>query len=94
MVSFSNCNYIDVGAFDNCSQLMSIILLTSEVPSLYDTILKSEYWHLFNNTPITDPALTGHYGSIYVWDNRVEDFKEHPRWSMYADRITSYVFPV
>ena len=80
----TNITDIDQSAFRNCSQLMSVYLLRSQVVTLYNS-------NTFGGTPMKDSSYTGSFGSIYVPASLVESYKTANYWSYYADRITSYV---
>ena len=81
-VSFPACTYIASNAFYNCSKLESIYLLNSSVCSLIS--------NAFFLTPIYESYYLGYFGSIYVPESLVADYKAASSWSYYADRITAY----
>lgn len=70
--------------FIGCTSLMALTLLSTSVAALANV-------SVFNNTPMSNSGLTGAWGSIYVPDSLVSNYKAANNWSAYADRITSYV---
>ena len=69
--------------FSNCINLSQIIINTSK------GIVALGPSNLFANTPIVNSALLGYFGSIYVPNNRVEQYQTASGWSYFSDRITS-----
>jgi len=69
-------------AFANCSSLESLYLLNCKMVSLANA-------NAFANTPMSNSALLGHYGSIYVPSSWVASFKTATNWLAYSDRITA-----
>lgn len=90
--TFCNCSNLSVAvlgtrqiytsAFYNCSSLESLYILTCSTVHLQNT-------SVFANTPMSNSALLGHYGSIYVPSSWVASFKTSTNWIAYSDRITA-----
>ena len=83
-VSFPNVTSIGNSAFNGCRSLVTMILLNSVVAKLSNA-------NAFTNTPMSNSTYTGSFGSIYVPASLVDSYKASTNWSVYADRITSYV---
>lgn len=83
-VSFPKATRIGNSAFYNCINLMSAYFLAQSIVTLNNVTA-------FFNTPMSNSAYTGSFGSIYVPASLVSDYKVATNWSVYADRITSYV---
>ena len=82
--SFPNVMSIGSHAFRNCTSLVSAYFLSSSVVTLAST-------SVFQYTPMSTSSYTGSFGSIYVPASLVDSYKTAKNWSVYADRITSYV---
>ena len=82
-VSFPNLSYIGPSAFSGCTSLEKIVLLSTSVCSLG--------YYVFYNTPMSKSEYLGHFGSIYVPESLVSDYKVAKNWSSYAERITAWV---
>lgn len=76
------CSYIGDNCFAYCSSLKSLYLLSTAVP--YRT--SYQYDRGFYGTPIA-VSEAGEYGSIFVRASLVSDFKGHPGWFRYSERI-------
>ncbi len=70
------------GAFDGCTSLQSITMLTDTVPTLEGEDSLSAEKTMFAHLP--DDFR------IYVIDNMLEKFINHPQWTKYRDHIVSY----
>lgn len=77
------CSLIGTSAFSSCYALESAYFLSSSVVKLSN--------YAFNNTPMSKSTYLGYFGSIYVPASLVESYKSASNWSVYSDRITSYV---
>lgn len=77
------CSKISAAAFYNCSKLSELILLSNSVVTLASP-------DVFHNTPISNSAFLGYFGSIYVTASLVDAYKTALTWSIYSDRITAY----
>lgn len=84
-ISFPNVTTIGASAFSNCYNLVSAIFLASSVIFLGT--------NAFGGTPIGDYTTStgGVYGSIYVPASLVDSYKTATNWSVYSERITSYI---
>ena len=82
--SFPNAISIGQFAFASCSKLSAVYFLASSAASLINS-------NAFSNTPMSNSTYTGTFGSIYVPASLVGTYKSKATWSVYADRITSYV---
>lgn len=80
-VSLPNVTLIGSYAFRNCYNLLSFYLLGSSVPVLAASVFI--YTPIGGNTASTG----GVYGSIFVPESLVSDFKAAANWSAYSDRI-------
>lgn len=74
---------ISTTAFAWCTNLSQVYILGSVKCSFMGSV--------FGSTPMTDSSYLGYWGSIYVPSSMVSDYKTTSNWSIYADRITSYV---
>lgn len=83
-VSFPNVTSIANSAFAGCKSLTEVIILSPTVAKLQNT-------NAFATTPMSNSTYTGSFGSIYVPASLVSAYKEANNWSVYSDRITSYV---
>lgn len=83
VASFGKAGNVSASAFYGCSRLMSLYMLGSRVGALATTAL--------SNTPMSNSTYTGSFGSIYVQASLVDSYKSAANWSVYKDRITSYV---
>lgn len=79
-----SCSIIASSAFINCSCLSAITLQRSSV-------IKLSNINAFRDTPMSNSALTGAFGSIYVPASLVDAYKSATNWATYADRITAIV---
>lgn len=79
-VHLSNCN-IYPGAFGLCTSLERLYIHDSTVYALSHNIL--------NSTPMTDSAILGYYGSIYVPSQYYSQFYAQAV-SAYKERIVPY----
>ena len=77
-----NVRSIGKNAFDGCSSLKSITMLTDTVPSLEGEDAASEEKPMFASLPSDF--------RIYVIDNMLEKFLNHPQWTKYREHIVSY----
>ena len=75
---------IGASTFYNCSSLESLYFLgaSTTVPQLGNI-------NAFQNTPMSNSAYLGHYGSIYVPSAMVASFKAATNWITYSNRITA-----
>ncbi len=73
---------IGKGAFDDCTSLASITMLTDTVPTLEGEDSLSLQKTMFASLP-------GDF-RIYVIDNMLEKYLNHPQWTKYRDHIVSY----
>ena len=82
-INIPNVTRIERGAFEDCHSLEKVYvgMNVSKVVSLGALI--------FTFTPMTDPNLTGNYGSIYVPASLVDAYKTALFWSNYKSRITA-----
>lgn len=71
----NRCDSIDQGAFSLCSNLDTLIIEGTTVPTLTDTIA-------FGGTKIEDGT-----GYIYVDDSMVTQYQQATNWSQYAAQI-------
>lgn len=69
-------------AFNYCSSLFSVYLLTGSVVSLPNGS------GIFASTPMVS-SVDGRYGSIYVPENLYSDYISHASWSVYSERFVS-----
>lgn len=83
-VSFPECTNIGGNAFKNCKSLSKLYLLSPSVATLGNA-------NAFQSTPMSLSSYIGDFGSIYVPASLVESYKSAANWSVYSDRITSYV---
>lgn len=83
-VSFPSASSIGSYAFCKCSNLSTINLLSTSVCTLINS-------NAFFATPIQYSSYTGSYGSIFVPESLVSDYKVASGWSYYSDRITAYI---
>lgn len=81
-ISFPLCQNIEVTAFQGCSKLESFYLLGPSVVSIAAT-------NIFNNTPMSNSAYLGYYGSIYVPSSLYNAYITATYWSLYSSRIVS-----
>lgn len=80
---FYNCDTIDDGAFYGCNSLWNVYLYMSSVPTLGGS-------SVFTNTPITGYGTSfGHYGSIYVPESLIEEYRNAPYWGTYSNRFVA-----
>lgn len=70
-------------AFKNCSKFESLYLTGSTVATTVS--------NAFAGTPMSNSALIGRWGSIFVPQSLVSTYKSAAQWSVYSDRITAYV---
>ena len=70
--------------FYNCKGLKSVYILSNAVATLSNA-------DAFYNTPMQYSSYLGYFGSIYVPASLVDSYKASTNWSVYKDRITSYV---
>lgn len=70
--------------FKKCQALESLYILASSVATL-------ERYNVFDSTPMSISTYLGHFGSIFVPESLVSNYKGANNWSAYADRITAYV---
>lgn len=82
-IYLTSCNSINNSAFNNCRSLESVYLLTSEVCSLGTGV--------FFNSPYNASSWIGKFGSIFVPQSLVSEYKSARNWSAFSDRITAYV---
>lgn len=68
--------------YNNCSKLSALILDGSSVTLPVGG-------SVFSNSPITNSAYLGYYGSIYVRNSMIDRYKAETIWKSYASRITS-----
>ncbi len=73
---------IGKGAFDDCTSLASITMLTDTVPTLEGEDTLSVEKTMFASLP-------GNF-RIYVIDDMLEKYLNHPQWTKYRDHIVSY----
>ena len=83
-ISLPKVSSISANAFAACTKLESVYLLSNSVVSGASTTM-------FKSTPMSASSYLGYYGSIYVPASLVDSYKAATNWSVYADRITSYV---
>ena len=83
-LSLPNATKFAAYTFASCKKLSALYLLGSSVVSIPNA-------NLFTATPMSDSSYTGSFGSIYVPASLVSSYKTASKWSLYADRITSYV---
>ena len=81
-VSFPKCTYIYSSAFAYCYHLLSLYLLTSNVPTLGNS-------NVFFSSPISTyiTSTGGVYGSIFVKQSLLASFQTAPNWSRYSARM-------
>ena len=79
-VFISYAQSIEASAFYNCSKLETFIL--TRFVSLRDA-------NVFYNTPIRESTYLGYYGSIYVPNSLISQYRSVYPWSYYSSRITS-----
>ena len=78
---FPKCYTFEETTFQNCANLKTLIIGTE-----VDGVITLQNSRAFGGTPMEDG--TNGFGSIYVKDALVEDYKAFPNWSTYSDRIT------
>lgn len=94
---------LSIGAFASCTNLQKVLFLTpayiiGQNCFLNCTKLESIYISgsiacplagitPFSNTPISNQALLGHYGSIYVLTGMKQYYVANTNWLAYSDRI-------
>lgn len=76
--------YLRSDAFNGCTKLASIYILLSS-----GTVTPTIDANTFNNCPITDSTMLGHYGSIYVLSAAYSKYEASAAWSSYMARIVS-----
>jgi hypothetical protein len=81
--SFPNASYLSVSAFLSCYSLRSLYLLSDSLCALHNS-------NALQSTPFTDSSYLGVYGSIFVPESLVAEYRENGVWSWYASRITAY----
>lgn len=80
---FYNCDTIDGGAFYGCNSLWNIYLYMSSVPTLGGS-------SVFTNTPITGYGTSyGNYGSIYVPESLIAEYRAASFWSVFSSRFAA-----
>lgn len=82
-LSFPACASIGSSAFEECSSLSLVYLLSTSRVSLYS------YSTCFASTPLMDSTYLGYYGSIYVPESLVDDYKQ--TYPILSDRFTAYI---
>ncbi len=82
--NFPKCTTILDYAFRNCDKLVSIYLTASYYVSLPNS-------NAFDYTPIGGYSATaGQYGSIYVPESMLANYKTLNNWSYFSDRFAAY----
>lgn len=84
--SFPNVDRIPSGCFKECIKLESLYLYGSRVASLLNV-------NAFINTPISNSALLGRFGSIYVPSSLYSSYRTATNWSVYSSRFVSVDVP-
>lgn len=84
IASFSVAKYFGNSCFTFCSSLESLYILNTTVAALGGSAA-------FQGTPMSVSTYLGYFGSIYVLASLVNSYKTATNWSLYSDRITSYV---
>ena len=79
-VRFDNVQTISQQVFVGCRSLSAVYILPSSVPSL-------TYANAFNSCPISNSALLGYYGSIYVRASLLDAYKAAQNWSLWSARL-------
>ena len=69
--------------FANCTSLESLYILDAGSRGNLRNV------NAFSNTPMSNDALLGQYGSIYVPSSWVASYKASTNWITYSDRITA-----
>lgn len=105
-VNFDSCKYIGSTAFRSCGSLTSISLpacISIGDSAFYSctslanltlagsSIVKLDHRAAFFNTPMSNQAYTGSFGSIYVPASLVDAYKSATNWVTYSSRITAIV---
>lgn len=84
VVYIGACSSINQRTYYNCSALESLYILncSSRVVTLGNV-------NVFQNSPMSNSTILGHYGSIYVPSSLVTSYKAATNWLAYSDRITA-----
>lgn len=80
------CKTLGSYAFQSCKSLASVYLTSSSVVSISTT-------DVFQSTPLSNSSYLGYFGSIFVPESLVSEYKSHNIWKLYSDRITAYTEP-
>lgn len=89
-LSFNQNVYISNYAFRNCSTLQSLYIKCGQGVSASNQIIGLGT-NVFDGTPMSNSALIGRYGSIYISpSSRLTWFKTRPGWSAYSARMVGY----
>lgn len=80
VVSFPKATVIGSRAFYNCMQLSALYLTGSSLVTLENSTA-------FSMTPISDSTYLGHFGSIYVPNSLLANYKAAANWSLYSSRF-------
>lgn len=89
-LSFTENVYISAIAFRNCSTLQSLYIKCGQGVSASNRIISLPNY-VFDGTPMSNSALIGRYGSIYISpSSRLTWFKTRPGWSAYSARMVGY----
>lgn len=87
-LSFPAATTIYASAFYGCTSLESLYLLGSSVCRYGST--KNNMYSAFISTPMVNSTYLGHYGSIFVPESLVGEYKNASDWLSLSARIAAY----
>ena len=79
---FPALSYISYNGFYNCTRLKDLYLLGSSMVSIYGR-------DAFGNTPMSNSAYLGEFGSIHVPASLYESYLSYGAWSWFSSRFVS-----
>lgn len=87
-LSFPMLSMISASAFYGCTSLESLYLLGSSVCRYGSTT--NNMYSAFISTPMVNSTYLGHYGSIFVPESLVGEYKNASDWLSLSARIAAY----
>lgn len=86
-ISLPACITLGSYAFDDCTKLSAVYLGYS---SMVRHVYLSSVVTAFLNTPIQDSSYLGYFGSIYVPESLIEEYRQASIWSNYSLRFAPF----